>query len=194
MVFISKNDKKAWQDYIDNFEHFTLNLKKDVLKKEVKINEKNSITKNNIANSYKLFKKGKIKPDGVIDLHGYSLKVGKQNLESYILKSYENNLRNILVITGKGLNNQGALKKEVPVWLEEKKIKNYLISFEKAPNNNGGSGALLLRIKNKYKFKSSEDLITLPQIISYNKSIVSASYNPEGKDPLLSIITVWSFH
>ena len=84
----------------------------------------------------KLFKKGKIKPDGVIDLHGYSLKVGKQNLESYILKSYENNLRNILVITGKGLNNQGVLKKEVPVWLEEKKIKNYLISFEKAPNNN----------------------------------------------------------
>ena len=126
MVFISKNDKKTWQDYIDNFEHFTLNLKKDDLKKEVKINEKNSITKNNIANSYKLFKKGKIKPDGVIDLHGYSLKVGKQNLESYILKSYENNLRNILVITGKGINNQGVLKKEVPVWLEEKKIKNYL--------------------------------------------------------------------
>jgi DNA-nicking Smr family endonuclease len=88
----------------------------------------------------------------VIDLHGYSLKVGKQNLESYILKSYENNLRNILVITGKGINNQGVLKKEVPVWLEEKKIKNYLISFEKAPNNNGGSGALLLRIRNKYKY------------------------------------------
>ena len=76
----------------------------------------------------------------------------KMVLESYILKSYENNLRNILVITGKGLNNQGVLKKEVPVWLEEKKIKNYLISFEKAPNNNGGSGALLLRIRNKYKF------------------------------------------
>ena len=84
MVFISKNDKKTWQDYIDNFEHFTLNLKKDDLKKEAKIEEKNSIKKNNIANSYKLFKKGKIKPDGVIDLHGYSLKVGKQNLESYI--------------------------------------------------------------------------------------------------------------
>ncbi len=40
MVFISKNDKKAWQDYIDNFEHFTLNLKKDDLKKEVKIKRK----------------------------------------------------------------------------------------------------------------------------------------------------------
>jgi len=151
MVFISKNDKKAWQDYIDNFEHFTLNLKKDVLKKEVKINEKNSITKNNIANSYKLFKKGKIKPDGVIDLHGYSLKVGKQNLESYILKSYENNLRNILIVTGKGLNNLGVLRKEVPIWLESKEIKKFLISYETAPNYYGGTGALLVRIKNKYK-------------------------------------------
>ena len=36
MVFISKNDKKSWQDYIDNFEHFTLNLKKDDLKKKSK--------------------------------------------------------------------------------------------------------------------------------------------------------------
>jgi len=59
MVFISKNDKKTWQDYIDNFEHFTLNLKKDDLKKDDKIEEKNSIKKNNIANSYKLFKKVK---------------------------------------------------------------------------------------------------------------------------------------
>ena len=123
MVFISKNDKKTWQDYIDNFEHFTLNLKKDDLKKEVKIEEKNSIKKNNITNSYKLFKKGKIKPDGVIDLHGYSLKVGKQNLESYVLKSYENNLRNILVITGKGLNNQGVLKKRSTCLVRRKKDK-----------------------------------------------------------------------
>jgi len=34
MVFISKKDKKSWQDYIDNFEHFTLNLKKDDLKNQ----------------------------------------------------------------------------------------------------------------------------------------------------------------
>ena len=151
MVFISKNDKKSWEEYIENFEHSTLNLSKYDLKKDAKIENKSFIKKNKTTNSYKLFKKRKIRPDGVIDLHGYSLKAGKQNLESYILNSYENNLRNILVITGKGLNNQGVLKKEVPVWLEEKNIKNYLISFEMAPNNNGGSGALLLRIRNKYK-------------------------------------------
>ena len=80
-----------------------------------------------------------------------SYKIGKIKLENYILKSYENNLRNIIIITGKGLNNLGALKKEVPIWLENQNIKKFLISYETAPNNCGGSGALLVRIKNKYK-------------------------------------------
>ena len=151
MVFISKNDKEIWEEYILNFEQFTLNI--DIRNKEklVKMSKKDLIQKADTVNSYKLFKKGKIKPDGIIDLHGYRLKIGKIKLENYILKSYENNMRNIIIITGKGLNNLGALKKEVPIWLENQNIKKFLISYETAPNNCGGSGALLVRIKNKYK-------------------------------------------
>ena len=151
MVFISKNDKEIWEEYILNFEQFTLNI--DIRNKEklVKMSKKDLIQKADTVNSYKLFKKGKIKPDGIIDLHGYRLKIGKIKLENYILNSYENNLRNILIITGKGLNNLGALKREVPIWLENQNIKKFLISYETAPHNFGGSGALLVRIKNKYK-------------------------------------------
>ena len=151
MVFISKNDKKTWEEYITNFELFTLTRNKSNKEKEVKAEKKNLLKKDEFNNSYKLIKKGKIKPDGIVDLHGYSLKTGKKKLESYILKSYENNLRNILIITGKGSNNLGVLKKEVPIWLEDQAIKTFLISYEKAPNNFGGTGALLVRIRNKYK-------------------------------------------
>ena len=151
MVFISKNDKKIWDEYIVDFENFLLNKYTFKNEKKVKILKKDPIQKNHSINSYSLFKKGKIKPDGIIDLHGYSLKTGKIKLQSYILNSYENNLRNILIITGKGLNNLGALKKEVPLWLEDQKIKKFLISHQTAPNNFGGSGALLVRIKNKHK-------------------------------------------
>ena len=151
MVFISKSDKKTWDEYIINFEQFTMNLDTQSNEKEVKITIKNLPENIDSINSYKLFKKGKIKPDGIIDLHGYRLKTGKIKLESYILKSYEKNLRNILIITGKGTNNLGALKKEVPLWLEDQEIKKFLISYEIAPNNFGGTGALLVRIKNKYK-------------------------------------------
>ena len=151
MVFISKSDKKTWDEYIINFEQFTMNIDTQNNEKEVKITIKNLPENIDSINSYKLFKKGKIKPDGIIDLHGYRLKTGKIKLESYILKSYEKNLRNILIITGKGTNNLGALKKEVPLWLEDQEIKKFLISYEIAPNNFGGTGALLVRIKNKYK-------------------------------------------
>ena len=86
-----------------------------------------------------------------MDLHGYKLKIGKIKLQSYILYAYEKNLRNILIITGKGHKNTGVLKKEVPIWLNENETKSYLVNFEIAPKNFGGEGALLVRIKNKQK-------------------------------------------
>ena len=148
MVFISKNDKKTWEEYIINFDQFSLNTKSDNKKKEIKTGLKQKYVP---ISSYKLFKKGKLKPDGIIDLHGYNLKTGKIKLESYIFNSFENNIRNIIIITGKGFNSMGSLKKEVPMWLEDQNIKKFLISFEVAPSFFGGSGALLVRIKNKYK-------------------------------------------
>lgn len=151
MSFISKNDKKTWEEYIINFKQFTLNTGTYDQEKKIKTLKKNLIQNHDSVNSFRLFKKGKLKPDGIIDLHGYKLKSGKIKLESYILKSYENNLRNILIVTGKGLNHLGVLKKEVPIWLENKEIKKFIISYEIAPNHFGGSGALLVRIKNKYK-------------------------------------------
>ena len=84
MFFISKNDKKIWEEYIINFEKLKLNI--DIRKKEkhLKISKKDLIQKSDTINSYKLFKKGKTKPDGIIDLHGYRLKIGKIKLENYI--------------------------------------------------------------------------------------------------------------
>ena len=144
MVFISKNDKDTWQEYVSNFDKLAFNFY---------INKSNNslIKKKETKSSFNLLKKGKIRPDGIIDLHGYKLKTGKIKLQSYIFYAYEKNLRNILVVTGKGHKNTGVLKKEVPTWLNEKETKPYLVNFEIAPNNFGGEGALLVRIKNKQK-------------------------------------------
>ena len=72
-------------------------------------------------------------------------------MHNYIVNAYEKNIRNILIITGKGQNNRGALRKEVPIWLNDKVYMNLLINYETAPSKLGGTGALLVRIKNKYK-------------------------------------------
>ena len=151
MVFISKNDKITWQEYVSNFDKLTFNFNKNDKNFYIDKSDKSLIKKKETKNTSNLLKKGKFRPDGIIDLHGYKLKNGKIKLQDYILDAYEKNLRNILIITGKGLKNTGVLKKEVPTWLNEKEIKVFLIDFEIAPNNFGGEGALLVRMKNKQK-------------------------------------------
>ena len=69
MVFISKNDKKTWEEYVVNFGQFILNIEAVHEEKEIKTLKKDLIQVSVSSNSYKLFKKGKIQPDGIIDLH-----------------------------------------------------------------------------------------------------------------------------
>ena len=150
MSLISKNDKKAWENYIANFNNFSINFQNrenNQVKKQTKIFLKKSSSHGQL-NSYK---NRKVRPEGVIDLHGYRLHNAKIALQKYILNAYEKNIRNILIITGKGYNNKGILKKEVPLWLNDQNLMSLLVDFEIAPKEFGGDGALLVKIKNKKK-------------------------------------------
>ncbi len=110
-----------------------------------------AIPNNKYFNNSKLFNKINKKPEAILDLHGYSLYSGKITLQKYVINCYEKNIRSILIITGKGQNNKGVLKKEVPKWLDDNFFRKYLVNYMTAPNKLGGEGALLVRIKNKYK-------------------------------------------
>ena len=150
MSLISKNDKKAWENYIANFNNFSINFQNSInnkVNKQTKTFLKNS-SSNGQSNSYK---NRKVRPEGVIDLHGYRLHNARIALQKYILNAYEKNIRNILIITGKGYNNKGILKKEVPLWLNDQSLMNFLVNFEIAPKKFGGDGALMVKIKNKKK-------------------------------------------
>ena len=72
-------------------------------------------------------------------------------LNNFVSNCYEKNIRNVLIITGKGQNNKGALKEEVPKWLSDKFFNKYLVNFKVSPRHFGGEGALLVRIKNRFK-------------------------------------------
>ena len=151
MITISKNDKKVWENYVSNFENSVLSLKNDSKKKRKLSNSKIVIKKEKSSNSLKNFKKKKLEPDISLDLHGYTLYSAKLLLQKFISNCYEKNIRNVLIITGKGQNNKGALKEEVPKWLSDKSFNQYVVSFKVAPSQFGGEGALLVRIKNRFK-------------------------------------------
>lgn len=151
MVAISKYDKKVWKNYVSNFEKTVLCLNNEKLTK-VKSNKSKFVSRsgNSLDQKHKI-KKNKLNPDKILDLHGHTLYSARLLLNKSISNCYEKNIRNILIITGKGQNNKGLLKEEVPRWLSDKFLNRFLVNFNLAPKHFGGEGALLVRIKNRYK-------------------------------------------
>ncbi len=150
MASISKYDKKVWENYVSNLEKYILFPKNNSLLNN-KRNNNNLVFRNKSLNNHKSFSKGKLEPDTVLDLHGQTLYSAKLLLHKFMSSCYEKNIRNILIITGKGHNNKGVLKEEVPKWLNDKLLSKFLVDFKVAPKQFGGEGALLVRLKNRFK-------------------------------------------
>ena len=152
MVLISKCDKRIWENYVSNFEKYAVIPKNSsVSSAKITFDNKNTNKKDMRSNYTKSTRKKKIKPDVVLDLHGHTLYSAKIVLNNYIINCYEKNIRNVLIVTGKGKMNKGKLKEEVPKWLNEIYLNKYLVSVNFAPNHFGGNGALLVRLKNRFK-------------------------------------------
>ncbi len=150
MVAISKCDKRVWENYVSNIDKYILSPKNDGLLNNKRNNKKLDL-RNESLNSPKSFKRKKLESDMILDLHGQTLYSARSLLYKFISNCYEKNLRNVLIITGKGQNNKGVLKEEVPKWLNDKLLNKFLVNFNVAPKNLGGEGALLVRLKNRLK-------------------------------------------
>ena len=151
MVTISKYDKEVWKDYVSNFEKYVIPPKNVSFLTSKRSNNKEIFKNDKSFKNVRNYKKKKLEPDMILDLHGHSLYSSKLLLHKFIFNCYEKNIRNLLIITGKGQNNKGALKQEVPKWLNDKLFNKFLVGFNVAPKNFGGEGALLVRIKNRFK-------------------------------------------
>ena len=133
---ITDKDKKDWENFILN---------------KQKIFDKDSSLKNTINN----------KKSNFIDLHGFSLENANKTIEKFINNSYEEGVKKITVVTGKGKRSKvednpylskelSILKNSVPEFIRSnqnlmKKIKGI---FE-ANIDDGSSGAFYIYLKNK---------------------------------------------
>ena len=98
--------------------------------------------------------RGLIRPETKLDLHGKTLLEAKESLSQFIKSSINNNIRCILVITGKKktLNgSSGLIRKNLPLWLKENELFNYILFHCYAVKKDGDDGAryILLRKKDK---------------------------------------------
>ena len=132
---ISDKDKKDWENFLSNDE---------------KLTDKDLIIKNK--------KPLKIKS---IDLHGYTLEQANVTVENFIIRSYEEQIGKLIIVTGKGIHSQNEkdpyvskdlsiLKYSVPEFISKNKnLMNIINDMHDAKIEDGGSGAFYIYLKKK---------------------------------------------
>lgn len=98
----------------------------------------------------RLLKKGVIKIERQLDLHGLTREEALLELPRFVSHAREKGEKGILVITGKGNHSKEApvLQQAVISWLRDAG-RELVSEFMPAPREMGGSGALLLFLKHK---------------------------------------------
>ena len=132
---ISDKDKKDWQSFISS--------KDKIPDKDFKPQANNPI---------------KVKS---IDLHGYTLEQANIAIEKFILKSFEEKVSKLIVVTGKGIHSDvekdpyvskdlSILKYSVPDFIHNNQNLMKLINdIQDASIEDGGSGAFYIYLRKK---------------------------------------------
>ena len=101
-------------------------------------------------------RKGKLDPEGRIDLHGMTLSQAHPALVRFILSAHAAGKRLVLVITGKGRDTEepgpmpvrrGVLRHQVPHWLSEPPLANAVLQVTQAHRKHGGGGAYYVYLR-----------------------------------------------
>ena len=100
--------------------------------------------------------KGKLQPEGRIDLHGMTLAGAHPALRDFILTSHAAGRRLVLVITGKGRlrddlapmpAREGVLRHQVPQWLMMAPLRPLILQIAPAHRRHGGAGAYYVYLR-----------------------------------------------
>lgn len=106
--------------------------------------------------SFGKMKRGKLAPEGRIDLHGMTLDRAHPALTRFILSSHTSGKRLVLVITGKGKNRDeggpipvrhGVLRHQVPQWLAQAPLRSLVLQVTQAHISHGGGGAYYVYLR-----------------------------------------------
>ena len=146
------------------------NLKLDKKTKTKKTTEQTTNERKVSRSEFKLsfgdvnkeLKRGKIKIDRRIDLHGYGLVEAYEKFISEVKKNYDKNKRCLLIITGKGVHKKieneqdvnpklfyGKIKNSIISWINEDDLKKYILTYQDAGFEHGGDGALFVYLRKK---------------------------------------------
>ena len=132
---ISEKDKKDWESFLSKNEKLP--------NKDIKTDKKVTFKTRSI------------------DLHGYSLEEANKSIEDFIIKSYQEKINKLIVVTGKGIHSQNEknpyvskdlsiLKYSVPEFISNnKKLTKIIYEMKDAKIEDGGGGAFYVYLKKR---------------------------------------------
>ncbi len=112
----------------------------------------------NKDNNYNNKKTNKTKS---IDLHGYSLNGANETIKSFITQAYNEGVKKLIIVTGKGLHSEnekdpyiskdlGILKYSVPKFINgNQDLMKKIVEIKNANIEDGGSGAFYIYLRKK---------------------------------------------
>ena len=112
--------------------------------------------------------KGKRAPDASLDLHGMTLVAAEKAVSRFLAESSGQNLRLVLIVTGKGTRLEGGrvfggrIRAEFPGWLERADNRAVVAGVRAAHPRHGGSGAFYVLLRRRSS-ASSRSLRATPQ-------------------------------
>ena len=134
---ISEKDKKDWENF--------LSKKEKLPNKDTKTDKKLSFKTRSI------------------DLHGYTLEEANKSIKSFIIKSYQDKIYKLIVVTGKGMHSKNEkdpyvskdlsiIKYSVPNFiLNNKDLTDIIYKIQDAKIEDGGDGAFYIYLRNSSK-------------------------------------------
>ncbi|WP_411287425.1 Smr/MutS family protein [Phenylobacterium sp.] len=84
-----------------------------------------------------------------LDLHGLDQDRAKVVLEGFIRRAWEDGYRAVLIITGKGVQGDGVLRRRTPEWLAAPSLAGIVAGISEAHRTHGGEGALYVALKRR---------------------------------------------
>lgn len=108
--------------------------------------------------AYDRLKRGKLAPQGRIDLHGMTLNQAQPKLTAFIMSAFAKDHRLVLVITGKGKQKEdfgpiperpGVLRRNVPHWLQTPPLAQMVLQVTEAHGRHGGGGAYYVYLRRR---------------------------------------------
>jgi DNA-nicking Smr family endonuclease len=101
--------------------------------------------------------------EGRLDLHGLNHDQARSALTAFMQGASKRGHRAVLVITGKGRQGDGILRRFVPDWLGSPPLADLVAGLSPAHRSHGGEGALYVALKRRAPEKPLLSSLPIPR-------------------------------